>query len=142
MNDKFLESIMDNRRCKILTICGSAKFRELKEKYQAYYTVKNNLVFAPVNYLAIKDEVETTEEIENINSIFLAHIHDKKITLSEAIIVVTNEEGYFGLHTAREIEFAYKNNKKILFTHVKEKDRDKYYFNNDQIYPLYILKEE
>lgn len=142
MNKIFLESIMDIYTCRKLTICGSARFRELKEKYQAYYTIKNNLVLAPAKYLAIKDEVEKTEDDALLNAYYLMKIHDNKINLSEAIIVVTDEKCYYGDHTAREIKYAKDNKKIVLWTNVKEEDKDKYYFNNNQTYPLYILKED
>ena len=140
--NKFIESIMHPDYCRYLTICGSAKYRELKEKYQAYYTIKNNVVFAPVNYLAIKNEVETSEEIAEVIANNLAKIHDKKINLCEAIIVVTDNTGYYGSHTAREIQVAKDHGKRILFTHIDEKDLDKYDFNNELNYPLYMSKEE
>lgn len=143
---KFLESVMDEDYCRKLTICGSYRFRTLKEKYQAFYTIKNNLVFMPVNYMSIKNEVETTADSEERNAKQLASIHDKKIMLSEAIIVVNGEsysyEGYIGKDTLREVTFAYENDKRILFTFVPHADRDKYYFNNNTTYPLYMLKEE
>lgn len=140
--DKFLDSIMNENYCRTLTICGTAKVRKLKEKYQAYYTIKNNLVFMPVNYLEIKKEVETSEEAIQRNAENLAKIHDKKIDLSEGIIVVSDDTGYFGSHTLREINYAHNQNKRILFTFVPAEYKDKYYFNNDATYPLYMLKEE
>ena len=62
--------------------------------------------------------------------------------LSEAIIVVTDKDGYYGSHTRREMYFASLNLKHILFTHINEEDKDKYYFNGDTNYPLYMCKEE
>ena len=113
-----LESINDNRLRLVLTICGSA------------------------NYLSIKSEVETSKEIEEEIANRLADIHDYKIRQSIAIIVVTDDNGYYGSHTAREIEYAKERGCEILYTHIAESEMDKYYFNNDQTYPLYILKEE
>lgn len=141
MSDKFLETVMDENYLRKLTICGSAKFRELKEKYQAYYTIKNNLVFAPVNYLLIKNEVETSADAEQLIAISLAKVHDMKIDLYEAIIVVC-PDCYIGSHTMREFLYARENDKRILFTDVPETDKNNYYFNGDLTYPLYILKEE
>ena len=137
--ENFLDNIMNENSCVTLTICGSYRFRELKEKYQAYYTIKNNLVFLPINYMSIKNDVENTHEN---NRIVMANIHDRKINLSEGIIVVTGVDGYFGSDTAREIEYAKRHNKKLLFTTIPEDVKEKYYFNNDETYPLYILKEE
>ena len=140
--NKILERILDEHYFKTLTVCGSYRYRNLKEKYQAYYTIKNNLVFAPVNYASIKNEVETCREVALNNVDFLHKIHDKKIMLSDAIIVVVGDECYFGSDTLREINFAYENKKIILFSNVPEEEKHKYYFNNDETYPLYMLKEE
>lgn len=142
MSNAFLESIMDDNYCRKLTICGSAKFRELKEKYQAYYTaVKGNLVFAPVNYLLIKEDNENKIGDAQRNAQNLVKIHLRKIALSEAIIIVTDDTRYFGSHTQAEIMIAYNLDKRILYTHINQKDKEKYYFNNDENYPLYMLKE-
>lgn len=125
-----------------LTICGSARNRELKEKYQAYYTIKNNCVHAPINYLLIKNEVETSEDETNRIIKTMQRVHFKKIDISDAIIVVTGNDGYYGSDTKQEVDYAKRLELQILFTHVKEEDKHKYYFNGDEKYPLYIIKEE
>lgn len=144
MNENtFLQSVMSENHCRYLTICGSARFRKLKEKYQAYYTIKNNLVFAPVNYLLIKEEVENDDIAAIKNASTLAKIHDKKIDFCEAIIVVTDKgDRHVGTHTMREINYASLKDKKILVTSINPDKAEKYYFNNDENYPLYMLKEE
>lgn len=138
-NETFLKCVTNENYLMVLTICGSYRFRELKEKYQAYYSLKNNMVFLPINYMSIKHEVEDTHEN---NRKVMANIHDRKILLSSGIIVVTGIDGYFGSDTAREIQYAKDNDKRILFTTIPEDTKEKYYFNNDETYPLYMLKEE
>lgn len=142
-----LDNIMNEDCCVNLTICGSYRFRELKEKYQAYYTIKNNLVFMPINYIAIKNESETTNSVFEKNAEIMRNIHNKKIDLSDAIIIVSgdkiNYDFYIGGDTHREKLYAIKTNKPVLFTSLQEvDDKDKFYFNNDENYPLYILKED
>ena len=134
----FLDLVMNKDIRTTLTICGSYKNRALKEKYQAYYTLKNNLVFMPVNYYSVMHDIEPSSD----NIEILHNIHDEKISLSEAIIVVTGDDGYFGKDTSREIDTAYINRKKILHTHIPEDRKEDFYFNNDLNYPLYMLKEE
>lgn len=135
----FLDTVMNKDIRTTLTICGSAKNRELKEKYQAYYTLKNNLIFMPINYAAVEKDVDIarSEAIEILHS-----IHDKKITISDGIIVVTGNDGYYGLDTLRELDFASTIKKKILFTYVPENEKHKFYFNDNLTYPLYMIKEE
>lgn len=141
LNRYFLESVMDSGVTNTITICGSARYRELKEKYQAYYTIKNNVVFAPIKYSTIQDEVETDDNFLNIART-MASIHDKKIDLSQAIIVVVGDDCYFGNDTQREIAYAFEKKKFLLFSNVPEEEKEKYYCNDDKNYPLYILKED
>ena len=142
--NNFLDKIMDENICTNLTICGSYRYRTLKEQYQAYYTIKNNLTLMPINYAIIKNEVETAVDSHEKNAKIMADIHDKKILLSEAIIIVCGigYEYYIGKDTARELIFAFENNKTILFSNVPAVEKHKYYFNNNLTYPLYMLKEE
>jgi hypothetical protein len=125
-----------------LTICGSYRNRELKEKYQAYYTTKYNLVLMPIKYVPIKEELVKTKQMELKNAEIMAKIHDKKIDLCDAIIVVTGDDGYYGFDTAREILSAKNKGKRILLTYVPDYERPNYYCNYDKNYPLYMLKEE
>lgn len=140
--ENFLDLVMNKETRTTLTICGSFKNRELKEKYQAYYTLKNNLVFMPINYSIIASEVETTNEVRRENIEILHSIHDKKIDMSHAIIVVTGNDGYYGKDTAREVCRADSFQIRILYTYVPENEKEQFYFNNDLNYPLYMLKEE
>lgn len=142
--DLLLKRIMrdDNNDIPTLTICGSMRNAQLMEKYQAIYTLRKNVVLAPVNYGCIKQEAETIENADELNKDILSKIHKCKISRSDGIIVVVTEDMYFGEDTIKEIGFAHSIGVKVLFTHIPHKDRDKYYFNNDKTYPLYILKEE
>lgn len=142
MKDKFLETIMDPICVRTLTICGSMRCFSLIQKYQAYYTLKCNIVFAPINYYTIRSEVETNKLIASTNKNILSRVHERKIHSSDAIIVVIGEDDYVSNDTLNEIKFARARDKRILFTKVPEEDRDKYYFNHDLTYPLYILKED
>lgn len=141
MNNKnILNVIMHEKYCTKLTICGSYRYRELKEKYQAYYTIKNNVVFMPIKYMSIKEEIEKDQDPKDIAKT-MASIHFKKIDLSDAIIVVTGDKCYFGDDTQKEIDYSWKMGKLILFSNVPDSEKDNYYCNNDENYPLYILKE-
>ena len=77
----------------------------------------------PINYLLIKNEVETTIDSSVGIAKTMAKIHDKKVMLSDAIIVVTGAECYFGLDTLREIEFAFEKARINLMKTLGEEDK-------------------
>lgn len=136
----FIHDIMNENYTIKFTICGSMRNKELMKKYCAYYTIKNNVVFMPIDYLTIKDIVETFDGADNYFKKYREESHNQKILLSDAIIVVTGEDGYYGSDTLREIEFARKENKIILFT-TKCKD-SMCWCNHDLNFPLYVFKED
>ncbi len=98
---------MDN--IKVVTICGSMKFKnemmkiaeelELKQRYAVI-----QCVYFENNYW--KDY--------NINDDDFEKLHLKKIEISDAIFVV-NVNGYIGESTKKEIEYAKKLQKEILY---------------------------
>lgn len=139
--EDFMNKIMSEDESITLTICGSMRNKELMEKYCAYYTIRNNVVLMPINYLSIKKEVETFEDADNYFRKYREESHNKKILLSDAIIVVVGEDNYFGTDTAREIGFAYGCKKPILFTSKMNQDDNVLYFNYDKYFPLCVLKE-
>lgn len=141
--DSFLDLVMNDETMKTLTVCGSVNrnFNSM-ERYEAFYTLKNNLIYTPVNYSSIKKEVETFENTEEINKKKLSKIHNEKIHLSDGIIIVTGSDMYYGKDTINDILLAYELSKEVLFTHITTDMEEKFYFNNNRTYPLYMLKEE
>lgn len=134
-NKLILDNIMNPDVITTITICGSAKFRHIKEKYQAYYTLKGNIVHMPVNFSLIEKEMNTTKDMIEYNHKILDKIHREKIMRSDVVLVV-NTNYYVGEDTCKEIIFAYNNKKPVIYTDVK--DGDVFIFNNDKTYPLYI----
>ncbi len=92
---------------KIVTICGSFKFKEEMLRLSTELEIKNNyIVLQPV--YGIEGATYTKEEIE-----IMGKLHFKRIELSDAIYVV-NVNGYIGESTKKEIEYAKSLNKEIL----------------------------
>lgn len=141
MKNVLLEQIMNIKVYKNLTICGAARYRDLMEKYQAFYTLKNNIVSMPINYESIRKEVETTNNADTIKEM-ISYVQNKKIARSEGVIIVTGQDYYMDEATIKELIHAYSLSKPVLFTNIPDDEKDKYYFNNNKTYPLYILKEE
>ena len=103
--------IMKNieKKPKVITICGSLKFREEITKVAMQMEFAGNVALIPIFPTNADKEVPTQEEI-----IMLGKMHKEKIKLSDAIFVV-NVNGYIGDSTKSEIEYAKAQNKEILY---------------------------
>lgn len=86
----------DNKR-KIITFCGSTRFRDLFHQLASEYTKMGWIVLMPHCYY-------TNEERPDLKDL-LVDIHRDMIAMSDAILVV-NKGGYIGQSTEEEIEFA------------------------------------
>lgn len=93
---------------KIVTICGSFKFKEEMLKISAELEIKNNYVVLQPVYGG-DNLVYTVEEMKK-----MGELHMKRIEISDAIYVV-NVGGYIGSSTKKEIEYARSLNKEIYF---------------------------
>ena len=82
---------------KIITICGSLKFKNEIIKVAMKMELEGNVVLTPIFH--INDNKEDYKE---------------KIKLSDAILVV-NINGYIGNSTKNEIEYAKSLNKEIIY---------------------------
>ena len=91
---------------KVITLCGSVKFKEDFLAVQKKLTFQGNIVLTP-NFLELGD---LTNDIKQM----LDDMHKRKIDMSDEIFVI-NKNGYIGSSTKSEIEYATKNNKKINY---------------------------
>ncbi len=94
---------------KVITVCGSYKFKKEMVEITEKMTLKGNCVLMP-NELTRHNKEEYTEEEARI----IGGMHKEKIKLSDAILVV-NVNDYIGESTKREIEYARSLNKEILY---------------------------
>ncbi len=94
---------------KIITICGSYKFKKEMMEIAEKMTLKGNCVLTPNDLTNTDKDSYTEEEIEMIDK-----MHKEKIKLSDAILVV-NVNGYIGNSTNSEIKYAKSLNKEILY---------------------------
>lgn len=93
---------------KVLTICGSMKFSNEMIAIALELELNNHYAVIQCVYGGTKVDFEKQE------GKILAEIHKKKIDLSDAIYIV-NIGGYIGASTKKEIAYAKKNNKEIIF---------------------------
>ena len=94
---------------KIITVCGSYKFKKEMTEITEKMALQGNCMLTPIE-LAKSDKDAYTEEEASM----LDQMHKEKIKLSDAILVV-NVNGYIGNSTQSEIEYAKTLNKEILY---------------------------
>ena len=92
---------------KVITLCGSTKFKDEFLIEQKRLTLEGNIVISVG--LFGHDEVWT----ENIKKM-LDDMHKRKIDMADEIFVI-NKNGYIGSSTKSEIEYALKTNKKVNY---------------------------
>ena len=95
--------------CKIVTLCGSTKFKKDFEYTNMMLTLAGKIILQP-GCFAHYDNIQITEE-QKIN---LDELHKRKIDMSDAIYVINTNE-YIGPSTNSEIEYAVKLNKPIFY---------------------------
>ena len=90
---------------KVVTICGSMKFKEKMMEVAKDLEIKNKYVVIQCVY--------SNDKFNEEEQFLLADLHYKKIDISDAIYVV-NVDGYIGTSTKKEIEYAKSLNKEIF----------------------------
>ena len=93
---------------KVITLCGSTKFKEEFTKIQKQLTLEGNMVIS-VGLFGHSGDKFTEEE-----KIMLDDMHKRKIDLADEIFVI-NVNNYIGSSTKSEIEYAKSHNKTIRY---------------------------
>ncbi len=101
-----------NKAPKIITVCGSYKFKNEMIEITEKLTLAGNCVLTPIELTKSDKESYTDDE-----DFVIDKMHKEKIRLSDAIYVV-NVGGYIGKSTKSEIEFAKSLNKEIMYLEV------------------------
>lgn len=91
---------------KIITLCGSMKFKNKMIEIAAKLELEGNIVIQCIYFP--QNKILSNFELE-----LLSKLHYKKIEISDAIYIV-NVDGYIGEATKNEIEYARSLNKEIL----------------------------
>lgn len=93
---------------KVVTICGSMRYSKEMMKISEELELKKG--YAVIQCVYNVDGLK----YEGVDASVLDKIHRKKIDISDAIYVV-NINGYIGNSTKKEIEYAIKNGKEIMY---------------------------
>lgn len=94
---------------KIITLCGSTKFKNVFLNLQKELTLKGYIVLTVECF----GHVDYDYRIK-LNKNLLDKIHKQKIDMSDAILVI-DINGYIGKSTKSEIEYAKSKNKYIFY---------------------------
>ena len=94
---------------KTITICGSMRYVKEMLEVAEKIELQGNVVLLPL-YNPWKKKRNYTKDEYNI----LEEVHKERIKLAEAILVV-NIDNYIGESTSKEIEFAKKLGKEIIY---------------------------
>ena len=93
---------------KVITLCGSTRFKEDFERVNKELTLQGNIVIS-VGCFGHAGDVFTDEQ-----KIMLDDIHKRKIDMADVIYVI-NKDGYVGMSTQSEILYAALHNKEIIY---------------------------
>ena len=95
---------------KVITLCGSTKFKDEYLKVQKDLTLLGNIVITVGLFGHSGDNEVWTEGTKAM----LDDMHKRKIDMADEIFVI-NVGGYIGESTRSEIEYALKNGKKVNY---------------------------
>ena len=92
---------------KIITLCGSTRFKDDFERINRELTLLGNIVIS-VGCFGHSGDTFTEEQ-----KVMLDDIHKRKIDMSDAIYVI-NKDGYIGDSTRSEIKYAIAHGKQVI----------------------------
>jgi hypothetical protein len=95
---------------KIITLCGSTKFRDEFIAEQKRLTLEGNIVISVGLFGHSGDNEVWTESTKEM----LDDMHKRKIDMADEIFVI-NVGGYIGSSTRSEIEYAISSNKAVKY---------------------------
>ena len=105
---------------KVITLCGSTKFKDEFMRVQKELTLKGNIVIS-VGLFGHSGDNEVWENMDEgtitKTKEMLDDMHKRKIDMADEIFVI-NVNGYIGESTKSEIEYAKKHGKKVNYLEI------------------------
>ena len=102
---------------KVITLCGSTRFKDDFMRVQKELTLKGNIVIS-VGLFGHSGDNEVWDGMDegtlSKTKEMLDDMHKRKIDMADEIFVI-NVGGYIGDSTRSEIEYAIKNGKKVNY---------------------------
>ena len=102
---------------KVITLCGSTRFKEEFIKAQKDLTLQGNIIISVGLFGHSGDNEVWTDDTKEM----LDDMHKRKIDMADEIFVI-NVNGYIGESTKSEIEYAKRNGKIVRY--LQEVDSD------------------
>lgn len=99
----------ESNRYKVITLCGSHKFKDMFSIIKRQLTMQGYIVIDP--YVFDQEEERDSQFVRD-NEYMLITAHEKRILMSDGIYVI-NPDGYTGEHVEHEIKFAIEHGKFI-----------------------------
>lgn len=93
---------------KIITLCGSTRFRKEFEKINKKLTLEGNVVISVGCFGHAGDTIDKEQKE------LLDNIHLQKIDMCDEVFII-NVDGYIGASTTREIKYAQSIGKPIVY---------------------------
>ena len=93
---------------KVITLCGSTRFKEDFERVNRNLTLMGYIVIS-VGCFGHAGDTFTEEQ-----KVMLDDIHKRKIDMADAIYVI-NKDGYIGSSTKSEIKYAIQHGKQVIY---------------------------
>lgn len=102
---------------KVITLCGSTKFKDDFMREQKRLTLEGNIIFT-VGLFGHSGDNEVWEGMDDgtltKTKEMLDDMHFRRIDMSDEIFVI-NKNGYIGTSTRNEIDYAVKTGKKVNY---------------------------
>ena len=95
---------------KVVTLCGSTRFKDAFMQVQKKLTLEGNIVISVGLFGHSGDTEVLTEGVKDM----LDDMHKRKIDMADEIFVI-NVGGYIGSSTKSEIEYAHKTGKAVRY---------------------------
>ena len=105
---------------KVITLCGSTRFRDAFMEAQKRLTLEGNIVISVGLFGHSGDEEVWTPGIKEM----LDDMHKRKIDMADEIFVINNG-GYIGESTRSEIEYARKTGKAVRYLEADAAEKEK-----------------
>lgn len=98
------------KKYKVITLCGSTKFKDAFIEAQKTLTLQGNIVISVGLFGHSGDDEVWTDDTKAM----LDDMHKRKIDMADEIFVI-NHNGYIGESTRSEIEYAEATGKAIRY---------------------------
>lgn len=109
---KMERQIRNSTRDKIITLCGSTRYKPLFEFIERELTFRGWLVFSIGGTFTRFEPKKIADRILR-HEPKICRVHKRKIAHSRAIYVIDGFEGYYGAHTSSEIRYAKRHKKQV-----------------------------